>query len=183
MSDAPYVPSSRPEKVAPSAGSWLTWWAADALIAAVAFIGTLLCVLVILSAWALHPGPGSIQARLAPWAVWLAVGLAYLAAVLALSLGKDHRSLGQTLAEVKSEDMSGRPAPWGRRALRIAVVLAVVLGLAMVQWLLAVVGVAVMVVVGLLSRRRRGPLARLAGLRDYQTDLVEVRPESASPQP
>ncbi len=36
-----------------------------------------------------------------------------------------------------------------------------------------------MVAVGLLSRRRRGPLARLAGLRDYQTDLVEVRPESA----
>jgi hypothetical protein len=180
MPDAPYIPSSRLEKVPPSASSWLTWWAADAMVAGVCFVGTLVCSLAVLSIWALHPGANALSAQLDEWAVWTGVGLGFASAVLAVSLGKDHRSLGQNLAEVKCEDMSGRPAPWGRRALRVAMLFAVLLGLAMVQWLLAFVGAAGMVAFGLLSQDRRDPFTRLAGLRDYQTDLVRVPSERAA---
>ncbi len=181
MQDAPYVPSSRLEKVPPSTGAYLTWWAMDAVVAGFVFVGTLLCAAFVLSAWALHPGDGELFARLDTWAVWLAVGVGYVAAVAVLSVGKDHRSPGQNLAEVRTDDMAGRPARLGRRALRAALVLALLLGLAAVHWLLAVAGVLALLAVGLLTPQRRGLCTRLAGLRDYQTDLVQVRQGRTSP--
>jgi len=174
MPDTPYLPSTELDKVPPSRGSMVTCWAVDLLVAGFVGVGTGLCAVFLLIPWGLHSGTDPVWARLDAWAAWLAVGVAFVASVLSISLGRDRRSPGHQLAEVRTDDRHGRPASAPRRVLRAAILLAVVLVLGLLSWLLAVLGTIVLVATSALPADRRGLVERLAGVRDYQTRLVPV---------
>jgi hypothetical protein len=55
--------------------------------------------------------------------------------------------------------------------------------LAPVSWILAPVALVTVVATSVLTPDRRGLPERVAGLRDYQTDLVDVVPGRVEPAP
>lgn len=180
MQPAPYVPSSHLEKRPPSRAALVTCWVVDVIVAAVVFLGTLVCALFVLSAWALHPGDGPLYARFDDWAVWVAVALGFVLGVLAVSVGREGRSPGHSLAEIKTDDLAGHPAGRGRRFVRAAVPFAVALVLFPVSWLASAVAFVLVLATCLFGAERRGLAERVAGVRDYQTQLVDGAPQPAS---
>jgi uncharacterized RDD family membrane protein YckC len=179
MAGTPYVPSSRLERVPPARASVAVAWAIDLVVAGVFFFAAAVCLVIVLIPWGLESGPGSIAARLHPWAAWTAAIVGLVAATLATSLGRGQRSPGRQLAEIKTSTMSGGTAPAWRRMLRAAVLPLLCLVVAPASWLLSVAVAVALLGTCLATSDRRGLADRIAGLRDYQTDLVPVGPQKS----
>jgi hypothetical protein len=174
MAGTPYVPSSRLARVPPARSAVAVAWAVDVVVAAVFFFGTVVCVLFLLIPWGIEPGDSPVHARLYTWAAWTGALVGLLAAAAGTGLGREKRSPGRQLAEIRTSDLAGGPAAAWRRLLRAAVLPALCLAAAPAGLLLSA-GVAVaLLAICLVARDRRGLADRLSGLRDYQTDIVPV---------
>jgi RDD family len=182
MTGTPYVPSSRLERVPPARASVAVAWAVDLVVAGVFFTATAIILVFLLMPWGLEPGDSPISARLHPWAAWTVAIAGIIAATFATSLGRGQRSPGRQLAEIKTTDLAGGPAPAGRRIVRAAVL--PVLCVAVLPaglWISAAIAV-LLLCTCLVTSDRRGLADRVSGLRDYQTDLVPYRPDATTDQ-
>jgi hypothetical protein len=174
MAGTPYVPSSRLARVPPARASVTVAWAVDVVVAAVFFFCTMVCVLFVLIPWGIEPGDTPVYARLHTWAAWTGAILGLLAAAAGTGLGRDKRSPGRQLAEIRTSDLAGGPAAAWRRLLRAAVLPALCLAVAPASLLLSAAVAVALLATCLVTSDRRGLADRLSGLRDYQTDLVPV---------
>ena len=179
MAGTPYVPSSRLERVPPARASVAVAWAVDLIVVGVFFTATTFCLLLLFKSWALRPGDEAVSTRLHPGAGILIAIAGILAATLATALGKGQRSPGRQLAEIKTTDLADGPPPAWRRLLRAAVLPVLCVAVLPAGWWLSAAVAVLLLCTCLVTSDRRGLADRLAGLRDYQTDLVPYRPDPA----
>ena len=86
---------------------------------------------------------------------------------------------GRQLAEIKTTDLADGPPPAWRRLLRAAVLPVLCVAVLPAGWWLSAAVAVLLLCTCLVTSDRRGLADRLAGLRDYQTDLVPYRPDPA----